>query len=392
MKTVNIKMKYGEYIMIQENELKEISLNKIYKKISIQQYKTDMGFKALVEGVHDNLFVIPEYQRKYRWTKKQVEELATSLIRDLPIPPIYAFRNENGQLEILDGQQRVMSLYFYYIGRFFADTQQNVFDYRELDIDHTDNFEEALEKKYSIVPTKFYMNFDKEKCDITYSSLPKDIKRKVDYTTISVVEIKTSMIETPEATLHKIFTNLNNGGTRLSDQEMRNGVYPCKFSKMIDDINRNNSKWRRLYGHMSDKYDDMEKLYRFCAMKKFVHYDGKDFEVKGDFSTIKEFIDFFTEQAFYFTEEEISEYKKSLERFCNNLNINRENFNKVLITEGIFVVLEKTHINILITDEIYNDISEDKGVKGTMNARTFSRANMNKRWKMIYELLSKYDQ
>ena len=187
--------------MTQENELIETSLNEIYRKISIQQYKTDMGFKALAEGVHDNLFVIPEYQRKYRWTKQQVEELATSLLRDLPIPPIYAFRNENGQLEILDGQQRVMSLYFYYIGRFFADTQQNVFDYRELDIDHTSNFEEALAKKYDIVPTKFYMIFGKEKCDITYATLPKDIKRKVDYTTISVVEIKTSMIDNPEATL-----------------------------------------------------------------------------------------------------------------------------------------------------------------------------------------------
>ncbi len=48
------------------------------EKISIQQYKTDMGFKSLVEGVQDNIFVIPEYQRKYRWTKEQVEELATS--------------------------------------------------------------------------------------------------------------------------------------------------------------------------------------------------------------------------------------------------------------------------------------------------------------------------
>lgn len=94
------------------------SLLEIYNKISIQQYKTDMGFKALVEGVHENVFVIPEYQRKYRWTKEQVEELATSLVRDLPIPPIYTFRNEKGQLEILDGQQRVMSLYFYFKRRF----------------------------------------------------------------------------------------------------------------------------------------------------------------------------------------------------------------------------------------------------------------------------------
>ena len=42
-----------------------VSLLDIYNKISIQQYKTDMGFKSLVEGVHENLFVIPEYQRKY---------------------------------------------------------------------------------------------------------------------------------------------------------------------------------------------------------------------------------------------------------------------------------------------------------------------------------------
>lgn len=30
------------------------SLLDVYNEISIQQYKTDMGFKALVEGVQDN--------------------------------------------------------------------------------------------------------------------------------------------------------------------------------------------------------------------------------------------------------------------------------------------------------------------------------------------------
>ena len=33
------------------------SILELYNHISVQQYKTDMGFKALVEGVHDNLFV-----------------------------------------------------------------------------------------------------------------------------------------------------------------------------------------------------------------------------------------------------------------------------------------------------------------------------------------------
>ena len=162
-------------------ERREIPLSQIYNKISIQQYKTDMGFKALVEGVHDNLFVIPEYQRKYRWNKKQVEELAVSLIRDLPIPPIYTFRNENGQLEILDGQQRIMSLYFYYIGKFFRNSKKSVFDYRDLDIENSLNFETALEEKYhNIVPTRFFMELNEGRCDISSASLPVEIKRKID--------------------------------------------------------------------------------------------------------------------------------------------------------------------------------------------------------------------
>ncbi len=79
---------------------------------NIQQYKSDIGFRTLVESVNENLYVIPKYQRKYRWSKEQVVALVESLICGLPIPPIYTCRNEQNQLEILDGQQRVMSLFF----------------------------------------------------------------------------------------------------------------------------------------------------------------------------------------------------------------------------------------------------------------------------------------
>lgn len=94
---------------------------------TVQQYKADVAFKTLVEGVNENLYFIPKYQRKFRWKKEQVQELARSLVKGYPIPPIYAYRNSDGQLEILDGQQRVMSLYFYYIGK-FIDTQKNIGD------------------------------------------------------------------------------------------------------------------------------------------------------------------------------------------------------------------------------------------------------------------------
>lgn len=372
---------------------KEVALSQIYNKISIQQYKTDMGFKALVEGVHDNLFVIPEYQRKYRWSKKQVEELAASLIRDLPIPPIYTFRNEKGQLEILDGQQRIMSLYFYYIGKFFKSSKNSVFDYRDLDVENAENFELALEKKYhNIVPTQFFMEFNEEKCDISYNTLPIDIKRKIDYRTISIIEIKISDGKDLDLTLHKIFTNLNNGGEGLSDQELRNGIYPCKFSRMINEINKNNKEWRRLNGRIKDKCEDTQLLYRFCALKKFVEYDGKNFKITRYHNSMKDLLDEFAEQAFRFTDKEILYYKESLEQFINLLTISKKYFKKLSLVEGFFVLLEKTDLKIVLSDNICQKLLDDTIINTTTNGGTISGKNRNERWKRMYEILSENDK
>ena len=366
------------------------SLLEIYNQISIQQYKTDMGFKALVEGVHDNLFVIPEYQRKYRWSKEQVEELATSLIRDLPIPPIYTFRNELGQLEILDGQQRVMSLYFYFRGKFFKSPKESVFDYSDLDVDNERSFEEVLEEKYhNIVPTQFFMTLNGEKYDISYETLPVALKRKIDYRTISVIEIKISEAEKRDVTLHKIFTNLNNGGTRLSNQELRNGIYPCRFSRMINSLNKENEKWRELYGRIDEECRDIEFLYRFCAMKKYVEYDGMNFKVNDYKNSVNKLIDHFAEEAYGFNKEEVKTYQRSLSMFIDLLDISKKYFSKTFLLEGLFVVWDKTEIwPEKFTDRICSKIEADRIIKETQQGGTVSITNMNKRWKRIYEILS----
>lgn len=371
------------------------SLMDVYNEISIQQYKTDMGFKALVEGVQDNIFVIPEYQRKYRWKKYQVEELASSLIRDLPIPPIYTYRNQNGQLEILDGQQRIMSLYFYFIGKFFKNANQAVFDYSDLEIESNQNFEEALEKKYkNIVSTKFYMTLGNKKYDISYDTLPLKLQRKIDYRTISIVEIKTSELELRDATLHKIFINLNNGGEQLSKQEFRNGIYPCNFNRMIKTFNDTNAKWRDLYGKVDEKCKDIESLYYLCTLKMFAEYDGNDFMIR-DYRRKEKFIDYFSDKACYLNDFEIDQYRECLNGFINKLNISKDYFRKKYLLEGLFVVWNKTAIQVPesgFTDEICKKISEDAEIKKMKQEGTNSAEKMTKRWKRIYEILSGDDR
>lgn len=117
--------------------MKEDEFNSyIYGYANVQQYKSDVAFKTLVESVKENMFVIPDFQRVYKWNEEQVENLAVSLIRGMPIPPIYAYRNEMNQLEILDGQQRVISMVLYYMGKYTEKTRNN---YIDLKSDNTPN-------------------------------------------------------------------------------------------------------------------------------------------------------------------------------------------------------------------------------------------------------------
>lgn len=137
----------------------------------VQQYRADVAFKTLAEGIDDNLYFIPKYQRKFRWKKEQVQELIRSLVKGYPIPPIYAYRNRDGQLEILDGQQRVMSLFFYYIGKFIDQRHESSVDYQRLNIEGK-KFGEVLEETYRLTDMETFLEDGREgeeQFNISYS-------------------------------------------------------------------------------------------------------------------------------------------------------------------------------------------------------------------------------
>ncbi len=240
------------------------------KGVSIQQYKTDVGFRTLVEGVNENLYIIPKYQRKYRWSKEQVIALVESLIRDLPIPPIYTCRNNKNQLEILDGQQRILSLFFYYIGYYLDRKKNNSVDFSEIKVENY-SFQEALTRQLALEELHIQLKGDgEEEYNVDYANLPVEMKRRIDYTSITVIEIKIDDERQRTKTLRKIFENLNAKGSLLTQQELRNGIYACRFYDMLQDYNRHNDKWRKIWGKEDAAERDMEMLLRLCALRKYV--------------------------------------------------------------------------------------------------------------------------
>lgn len=358
---------------------------------TVQQYKSDVAFKTLVEGVNDNLYFIPKYQRKFRWKPEQVHELARSLVKGYPIPPIYAYRNLDGQLEILDGQQRVMSLFFYYIGKLIDSKKYSAVDYRKMDVVNL-SYREVLEKNYDLVDMITYLEDDKSnsKTDISYHALPMELKRKVDYTTITVIELRWDSMENRITDIQKIFENLNSKGTQLSQQEVRNGVYNCSFYDMLRTINDENGDWKRIRGRESDKEEDMEMLLRLCTVEKNVKYKKNEFVIDNYHSNYSDWMDNFSENSVKMSEAEIEHYKSVLEDFFSRFNLGKVLGLQKALIESLFVVSEKADIDVQITDDVVEAVLNDKRYKESSRQGMVQKGKMNERWKGTYEVLSRY--
>lgn len=53
----------------------------------------------------------PTFQRRYVWSDKLASKLIESILLNVPIPPCYLAQNEDFELDVIDGQQRIYSLF-----------------------------------------------------------------------------------------------------------------------------------------------------------------------------------------------------------------------------------------------------------------------------------------
>lgn len=351
-----------------------------------------------MEGLEKGYYVIPDFQRMYRWSEEQAEELAVSLLRGMPIPPVYYYRNKEQQAVILDGQQRILSLYFYYTGKFMKHRKNAFIDVRE-NVSSQHKFREIL-KKCGLVEKSFCMKYrehsgSEKVVDITYQNLSDRLKRKIDFSPITLIEIIVDSEEYKERTLHKIFANLNIGGTPLSSQELRNGIYSCKFYDMLYEVNDDCKKWRILYSgsenaRVNKESKDVELLLRMCAFRYYVKQNAAEFiltEYKGKISVL---LDDFSEKAILYNDKEIEDYKNALLLFFDSIE-GVTGKNKELALVSMFVVWDKMEPRPYISKNKYEEIINNKDYCSTIQSGTSKRAEIEKRLRSVYELLSKHD-
>lgn len=235
---------------------------------SITSYGADYPIDGLIKRLDRGDIIIPKFQRSYVWKIEQASRLIESFLLGLPVPGIFLAReNETNKLIVIDGQQRLKSLQYFYNGQFPE----------RLGSDQYISF--ALSGK---IAPQFLGK--------TYETLSAVDRRNLDDSIIpaTIIRQEGGMYEGNEQTsMYHIFERLNTGGNQLVSQEIRAASYQGKLNELLADLN-GYEQWQKIFQgkksatipDSSKRMKDQELILRFLALYfDFQNYKGsmKDF-------------------------------------------------------------------------------------------------------------------
>ena len=229
----------------------------------------DFNTKTLVDFIDSSVVVIPGFQRNYVWDIKRASRLIESLVVGLPVPQVFLYERGRDEFVLIDGQQRLMSIYYFVKGRF--PKKSKLAELRLITTGYSNLSEELLaDDRYF---GDFHLNLPEAVPSQTnrlhkfrYSELDDKERTSFDLRTIRHIIVRQMQPENDDA-MYEIFNRLNSGGMKLMPQEIRRAAYDSKFYDMLYETNVQ-TQWRELVGEKTPDIHmrDVEILLRGFAM------------------------------------------------------------------------------------------------------------------------------
>lgn len=228
-------------------------------------------FRMIIEG---ELNLQPYYQRNFVWDKKTMSKFIESLLLSIPIPTIFLAENNDETFEVIDGQQRLTTIFNFMKSKLDNSKLENIPVYlRDSDV-------------LSLSGLETLKQFNGKK----YSSMG-DVQRKFNNVSLPVVIIKK---DSTEDIKYDIFSRINSGSIKLNNQELLNVMYR---GVLIDALNQESQKDTvdKLFGSrpvLKKRFGYNEILLRAKVIEGFVdseNWNLKEIEVKNRNNLKKEY-------------------------------------------------------------------------------------------------------
>lgn len=203
------------------------------RKVVTQPY--DVGVESLLHQIDNGTIFLrpmserPAFQRRYVWNNRLASRLIESIILKVPIPPCYLSQNDDYEQDVIDGQQRIYSIYRFCKNHF----------------------------KLSGLHVISELNGK------SFHSLPSNIQRQIMTHSLRCVLITN---ESHPEVKFEVFERLNTSTMPLTAQELRNCVYRGDLIDLIKDAVVHQG-WLSILGKKAPdkRMRDEELVLRFVA-------------------------------------------------------------------------------------------------------------------------------
>jgi hypothetical protein len=222
---------------------------------NINSWGADLSFRELITMYDEEELLKPELQRYYVWEKPEASRFIESILLGLPVPSIFLANTKNDKKLIIDGYQRIMTVYDF--------VKKGIWrkDGKTFKLSNTDKINERYRGK-------------------AFNELSDQDQRRIRSTTIHAIVFEQKAPNDNDTSLYQVFERINTGGRALLPQEIRNCVNQGEFNALLFELNEN-LNWRKLFGksEKDSRMRDMEFILRFLAL-------DTDFIKQNEASTI----------------------------------------------------------------------------------------------------------
>lgn len=267
------------------------------------------------------LIIQPHFQRKYVWDNKKASNLIESILIQVPIPTVYLAATKDGKINVIDGQQRLTSIFSYIDG----------------------NFPDGKKFKLSNLQVL------KELSGKAFSDLDEMDQNKINDYTIRTI---TFSADSDPDLQYEIFSRLNTGSVSLNSQELRNCVYRGPFNEFIKEL-ASDKDYLKLLGLSAPhkRMTDVEYVLRFVAFYKYTYINYK--------SPIKKFLNDTMRNLASINEAEKKQIREAFKRAVTNLTslLGTNSFRRFKKDDNNQYVWERNRLNVALFDILMDSMA-----------------------------------
>ncbi len=311
----------------------EISEDNPYPYENINIGRDNFSAFQLYRKYKENIIKLdPDFQRESNvWNPKQKSELIESILIGIPLPIFYVKQDKKGNLILIDGRQRLST----------------IFDY--------------MDNKFSLSGLKILSKFNgflfKGKDEDDEKSLKSIYRGKIEDVNLTLHIIKEP---TPEKLTYDLFDRVNRGGTRLNNQEMRNAIYQGSSTLFLKTLSKLDSFKNVTETISPSRMKDRYLILRFVAFylwRKKITIDLNNRNTLDYKSDLEDFL------------AKTMDYLNTKDYQVKDIELTSDEILTLTVVNDDICLKENNDIFVIKSDLIYSNIqiSFEKAMKNILN-------------------------